>query len=128
MLGSAVSSSTPKDFQPNSHKGVVSRTEVMQRRSSDSSLVDALRHGQLNDDEAEALLDLVTDEQCPASGSSLFGRTGDEIEVHVGCLDAADQLRPTYESWVIRREDWLPPFDVARHYQRDREGKGRSEP
>jgi hypothetical protein len=40
----------------------------------------------------------------------------------------ADQLRPTYESWVIRREDWLPPFDVARHYQRDREGKGRSEP
>jgi hypothetical protein len=24
----------------------------------------------------------------PASGSSLFGRTGDEIEVHVGCLDA----------------------------------------
>jgi len=28
----------------------------------------------------------------------------------------------------IRREDWLPPFDVARHYRRDREGKGRSEP
>jgi hypothetical protein len=25
MLGSAVSSSTPKDFQPNSHKGVVAR-------------------------------------------------------------------------------------------------------
>jgi hypothetical protein len=70
MLGSAVSSSTPKDFQPNSHKGVVSRTEVMQRRSSDSSLVDALRHGQLNDDEAEALLDLVTDERQAISAGS----------------------------------------------------------
>ena len=37
-------------------------TEVVQRRSSDSPLVDALRDGQLNDDEADALLDLVTDE------------------------------------------------------------------
>lgn len=65
---------------------------------------------------------------CPVCGSALFGRSGDEIEVHVGCLDAPSQLRPTYESWVVRREDWLPPFDVARHYQQDREGKGRSEP
>jgi hypothetical protein len=65
---------------------------------------------------------------CPACGSSLFGRTGDEIEVHLGCLDAPNQLRPSYESWVIRREDWLPLFDVARRYQQDREGKGRSEP
>jgi hypothetical protein len=65
---------------------------------------------------------------CPACGSSLFGRTGDEIEVHLGCLDAPNQLRPTYESWGIRREAWLPPFDVARHYQQDREGQGRSEP
>jgi hypothetical protein len=65
---------------------------------------------------------------CPACGSSLFGREGDEIEVHVGCLDAPNQLRPTYESWVIRREDWLPPFDLARRYQRDREGAGRTEP
>ena len=54
--------------------------------------------------------------------------TGDEIEVHLGCLDAPSQLKPTYELWVIRREDWLPPFDVARRYQQDREGKGRSEP
>ena len=34
----------------------------MRRRSSESPLVDALRDGQLNDDEADALLDLVTDE------------------------------------------------------------------
>jgi hypothetical protein len=65
---------------------------------------------------------------CPACGSVLFGRFGDEIGVNLGCLDAPNQLKPTYELWVIRREDWLPPFDVARRYQRDREGKGRSEP
>ena len=65
---------------------------------------------------------------CPACGSSLFGRTGDEIEVNVGCLDAPNLVKPTYESWVIRREDWLPPFEVARRYPRDREGTGRTEP
>ncbi|HEY1549772.1 MAG TPA: GFA family protein [Kofleriaceae bacterium] len=65
---------------------------------------------------------------CPTCGSSLFARSGDEIEVHLGCLDAPDQLVPSYENWVIRREHWLPPFELARHYDRDREGKGRSEP
>jgi hypothetical protein len=65
---------------------------------------------------------------CPACGFSVFGRSGDEIEVHLGCLDAPSQLKPTYELWVIRREEWLPPFDVARRYGRDREGKGRTEP
>ncbi len=65
---------------------------------------------------------------CPACGSSLFGRSDDEIEIHVGCLDAPSLVKPTYESWVIRREDWLPPFDVARRYQRNREGTGRTEP
>jgi hypothetical protein len=39
-----------------------------------------------------------------------------------------NRLRPTYERWAIRREDWLPPFDVARRYPQDREGQGRSEP
>ena len=68
---------------------------------------------------------------CPVCGSSLFGRSDDadgEIEVYAGCLDAPNQLRPTYESWIIRREDWLPPFATARRYQHDREGKGHSEP
>lgn len=65
---------------------------------------------------------------CPACGSSLFGRTGDEIEIYIGCLDAPSQVKPTYENWIIRREDWLPPFDVARRYSRDREGAGRTEP
>lgn len=57
---------------------------------------------------------------CPTCGSSLFGRSGDEIEVHLGCLDAPNQFSPTYELWLIRREDWLPPFDVQRRYPMDR--------
>jgi len=65
---------------------------------------------------------------CPACGSSLFARSGDEIDVALGCLDAPSQLRPTYELWVCRRDDWLPPFDVARRYEHDREGTGRTEP
>ena len=64
---------------------------------------------------------------CPRCGSPVFGRSGDEIEVNLGCLDAPDQFMPTYESWMIRREGWLPPFPLARHYDRDREGSGRSE-
>jgi hypothetical protein len=65
---------------------------------------------------------------CPTCGSSLFDRFGDELELHAGCLDAPDQLTPTYESWVVRREAWLPPFDLANHYERDRTAEGRSDP
>ena len=64
---------------------------------------------------------------CPTCGSSVFARTDDEIEVHLGSLDEADQLTPTYESWVIRREAWLPPFPFARRYEHGRDGTGRSE-
>ena len=61
---------------------------------------------------------------CPACGSSVFARTGDEIEVHLGTFDAPDRLVPTYENWTVRREAWLPPFDVAHRYERDREDDG----
>ena len=64
---------------------------------------------------------------CPRCGSSVFARSGDEIEVHLGSLDAPDQLMPTYENWIVRRESWLPPFPLAHHYERDREGAGRGE-
>ncbi len=64
---------------------------------------------------------------CPSCGSSLFGRTGDEVEVNLGILDAPDQLTPTYELWTIRRESWLPPFPLKRHYQRGRDPTGRYE-
>lgn len=64
---------------------------------------------------------------CPRCGSSVFGRTGDEIEVNLGALDSPDQLRPTYESWTVRRESWLPPFPIQRRYARDRDPAGRFE-
>ena len=64
---------------------------------------------------------------CPTCGSSVFGRSGDEIEVYLGALDSPDQFAPTYELWTIRREAWLPEFPVARRYERDRESAGRSE-
>ncbi|WP_181702583.1 GFA family protein [Chthonobacter albigriseus] len=64
---------------------------------------------------------------CPVCGSSVFARTGDEVEVSLGALDAPDQLTPTYESWTIRRESWLPPFPLRHHYERDRESAGRFE-
>ena len=64
---------------------------------------------------------------CPHCGSSVFALYGDEVEVHLGALDAPDQLTPTYECWTARREAWLPEFPLARSYDRGREGTGRSE-
>ena len=57
---------------------------------------------------------------CPRCGSSVFGRSGEEIEVNLGALDSIDQFKPTYELWTIRREAWLPPFPVKDRYDRDR--------
>jgi hypothetical protein len=34
---------------------------------------------------------------------------------------------PTYESWIVRRESWLPPFPLTRRYDRDRDPTGRFE-
>ncbi len=64
---------------------------------------------------------------CPLCGSSVFGRSGDEVEVNLGTLDAPDRFVPTYELWTIRREAWLPEFPLAHHYPRDREVPGTSE-
>lgn len=63
---------------------------------------------------------------CPDCGSSVFGRSGDEVEVNLGAMDAPDRFVPTYELWTIRRESWLPPFAHTRRYERDR-GGGRRE-
>lgn len=64
---------------------------------------------------------------CPRCGSSVFARSADEIEVHLGSLDAPDQLMPTYESWIVRRESWLPEFATTRRYERDRDSAECSE-
>lgn len=65
---------------------------------------------------------------CPTCGSSVFGRSDDEVEVHLGSLDELSQFRPTDELWTVRREDWLPPFAGARRFAHDREGWGPTEP
>lgn len=64
---------------------------------------------------------------CPRCGSSIFGRSGDEVEISLGALDAPDQLMPTYELWTVRRERWLPPFPLAHRYERDRTSTGPTE-
>jgi len=64
---------------------------------------------------------------CPRCGSSVFSRSEDEIEVNLGSLEAPDQFAPSYELWTIRRESWLPPFPVKKHYERDRDNEGRFE-
>ncbi|MGE3248945.1 MAG: GFA family protein [Hyphomonadaceae bacterium] len=64
---------------------------------------------------------------CPRCGSSVFAASGDEIEVHLGSLDAPDQFVPTYENWTIRREAWLPRFSLKHRYERDRPSAGRRE-
>jgi len=58
---------------------------------------------------------------CPRCGSSVFARTEDEIEIHLGALDAPDQFIPGYELWASRRESWLPPFPMTTRYEHDRE-------
>ncbi len=63
---------------------------------------------------------------CPRCGSSVFSRSGDEVEVNLGSLDEPNQFTPTYELWTIRREAWLPPFPLAQ-YRRDRDAQGRTD-
>lgn len=64
---------------------------------------------------------------CPRCGSSVFAVTEDEVEVYLGTLDSPSQFVPTYESWIVRREAWLPAFPVTRRYEADREPVGRFE-
>ena len=64
---------------------------------------------------------------CPRCGSTVYGRSDDEIEVNLGSLDATDQLTPTYELWTVRRERWLPDFPLNNRYERNRKSSGRSE-
>lgn len=64
---------------------------------------------------------------CPRCGSPVFARSGDEIEVNLGSLDAPDQFKPTYELWTIRREEWLPPFPATWRYEHNRDEARRSE-
>ncbi len=64
---------------------------------------------------------------CVRCGSSVFARSGDEVEVSLGAFDEIDQFQPTYELWTVRRESWLPAFPLSRHYRHDRDNPGRYE-
>ena len=64
---------------------------------------------------------------CPRCGSSVFARSDDEVEVHLGSLDTPDQLVPTYEVWTARRESWLPAFPHMKQYERGRDDTGRTD-
>ncbi|PJE31860.1 Uncharacterized conserved protein [Pseudooceanicola antarcticus] len=64
---------------------------------------------------------------CPTCGSSVFARTGDEVELHLGALDSPSVFAPDYELWTSRREAWLPPFPVSASHPGDRpEDSGKS--
>lgn len=56
---------------------------------------------------------------CPTCGSPVFGVSGDEVDVNLGAFDDINTFRPSYELWTIRREGWLPAFDLAEHHVRD---------
>ena len=58
---------------------------------------------------------------CPACGSSVFARSGDEVELHLGALDHPNQFAPSYELWADRRENWLPRFDGVQSYSREKD-------
>lgn len=65
---------------------------------------------------------------CPRCGSPVFGRGDDVVYVNLGCLDAPDQLTPTYELWTVRREAWLPLFPGTKRYDHNRDATSRTEP
>ncbi|MDA5093294.1 GFA family protein [Aliiroseovarius sp. KMU-50] len=57
---------------------------------------------------------------CPTCGSSVFAQSEEEIEIHLGALDAPDQFQPDYELWTERRENWLPEFPKTIQYPQNR--------
>lgn len=54
---------------------------------------------------------------CPTCGSRLINVNGPEIEISLGSFDTPGLFAPEYESWVIRREPWLPALGLPQHGQ-----------
>lgn len=52
---------------------------------------------------------------CGDCGSRVIAFNGDEVEISLGSLDEPGLLEPQYESWVVRRETWLPALDIPQH-------------
>ena len=53
---------------------------------------------------------------CPVCGSRVFGGDQKEIEISLGSFDDPSQFEPQYESWTVRRENWLRPLAIAQHH------------
>lgn len=57
---------------------------------------------------------------CAKCGSSVFAQSGAEVEVHLGIIDDATTLVPSYECWTRNRAAWLKPIAGAAQYERGR--------
>jgi hypothetical protein len=58
---------------------------------------------------------------CPKCGSRVFGGMNGEVEIQLGCIDDPPvNLKPIYELWVKRREDWLRPLADVGQFDEDR--------
>lgn len=65
---------------------------------------------------------------CPTCGASVFARSGNEVELYLGALDAPDQFTPSYECWTIRREAWLPAISGCTQHAQNRDDTDGSDP
>ncbi|RAK52323.1 GFA family protein [Phenylobacterium deserti] len=45
---------------------------------------------------------------CPQCGSRVVGGAEGDQEISLGSFDEPGQFAPQYESWVIRKEPWMP--------------------
>ncbi len=64
---------------------------------------------------------------CPACGSRVVNLRDDEAEIMAGSLDEApNDLVPSYELWVPRREAWLHGLPWADQFEEDRAEEGGS--
>ena len=60
---------------------------------------------------------------CTRCGAHVFGVVdrSDEIEIYLGSFDETNVFAPSYELWMIRREQWLGELPtLTRHFERDR--------
>jgi hypothetical protein len=58
---------------------------------------------------------------CPTCGSRVFGGMNGEVEIQLGCFDSPPvNLKPIYELWVKRRENWLEPLAGVDQFEQDR--------
>ena len=58
---------------------------------------------------------------CRECGSPAFIEERGEMIVHLGALDGAEALAPTYELYTVRRLPWLPRVPGLESFEHDRD-------